>query len=190
MTIRYVRQSTDVLSEYGDVSIAFTVNSKFNVEAIERGLEGWQLTETLVEPTCTKDYDEDNHERTTRWLRWDPSNWRVISAFNGDERVGGAVVAWKTPRVRFLKVRDDIAALWDIRVQPGWRGRGIGSQMFEEAVAYARTRGCRWLKIETQNINVPACKFYASQGCELRTIAPNAYPEYPEEVEFHWYLDL
>jgi hypothetical protein len=44
--------------------------------------------------------------------------------------------------------------------------------------------------VETQNINVPACRFYAAQGCELRGIHPNTYPELPHEVQLLWYLDL
>ena len=43
---------------------------------------------------------------------------------------------------------------------------------------------------ETQNINVPACRFYAAQGCELRGIHVGAYPEHPEEVQLLWYMDL
>lgn len=55
-----------------------------------------------------------------------------------------------------------MAALSDIRAQPDWRGRGIGSRLFKKAVTYARSFGCQQLKIEAQNINVRACRFYAS----------------------------
>ena len=128
MSIRYVQESTDVLSDYGNVSIAFTVRTKFLVEAVERGLGGWRLTEVPVDPPYVKDYDAQ--EEPTRWLRWDTSNWRIVSAYDGDRRVGGAVVAWDTPGVHMLEGRDDIAVLWDIRVQPEWRGKGIGSGLF------------------------------------------------------------
>jgi GNAT superfamily N-acetyltransferase len=141
MTIRYVQESTDVLSEYGNVSIAFTVRSKFLVEAIERGLSGWRLTEVPVDPPYVKDYDAQ--EGPTRWLQWDTSNWQVISAYDGDGRVGGAVVAWDTPGVHMLEGRNDIAVLWDIRVQPEWRGKGIGSGLFQRAAEYARSQGCQ-----------------------------------------------
>ena len=51
-------------------------------------------------------------------------------------------------------------------------------------------RGCRWLKVETQNINVPACRFYAKQGCVLGAIHRFAYPDYPNEAQLLWYKDL
>ena len=46
------------------------------------------------------------------------------------------------------------------------------------------------MKIETQNVNIGACRFYAAQGCELRAIHPNASLELPEEVQLLWYLDV
>ena len=48
--------------------------------------------------------------------------------------------------------RDDLAVLWDIRVSPPERGTGVGSALFRAAEDWAGTRGCTWLKIETQNI--------------------------------------
>jgi hypothetical protein len=46
------------------------------------------------------------------------------------------------------------------------------------------------LKIETQNTNVGACRFYERQGCELRAIHRAAYPQFPEEIQLLWYKDL
>ena len=86
--------------------------------------------------------------------------------------------------------RDDLAVLWDIRVHPELRRTGIGSQLFRSAVEWARQKGCKQLKVETQDINVPACRFYAAQGCELRTVNPDAYPDLPHETQLLWYLHL
>jgi hypothetical protein len=44
--------------------------------------------------------------------------------------------------------------------------------------------------VETQNINVPACRFYARQGCVLGAIHPDAYPDLPDEVQLLWWLEL
>ena len=115
----------------------------------------------------------------------DIGHWGVFSAFDGRARVGGAVVAWKTPGAHMLEGRDDLAVLWDIRVHAEYRRQGVGSRLFRRAVDWAREKGCVSLKIETQNINVPACRFYASQGCKLGAIYPRAYPELPEEVQLY-----
>jgi ribosomal protein S18 acetylase RimI-like enzyme len=83
--------------------------------------------------------------------------------------------------------------LWDIRVHPDARGQGIGSELFAEAARWAQAQGCRQLKVETQNVNVQACRFYAKQGCELGGIERYGYAgcaEVSHEAMLLWYLDL
>ena len=71
----------------------------------------------------------------------------------------GAVIAFNTIDRPMLQGRKNLAALWDIRVAPHLRGHGIGSTLFQAAEAWAAARGCRQLKVETQNNNVVACRF-------------------------------
>jgi ribosomal protein S18 acetylase RimI-like enzyme len=189
--IHIVEESPDTLAAYSSISIAFRVESRFRVEALDRGLGGIRLIEEHVDPPYVKDYDAIRGEGPTRWAkRWELSNWGVLAAFDGDARVGGAAVAWNTPGLDMLGGQRDIAALWDIRVAPEGRGSGIGSALFERAAAWARARGCRAMTIETQNINVPACRFYARHGCELAAINRFAYPDIPDEVQLVWRLEL
>jgi len=44
--------------------------------------------------------------------------------------------------------------------------------------------------VETQNVNVPACRFYARMGCVLGGIHRFAYPELPGEARLLWYKAL
>ena len=66
------------------------------------------------------------------------------------------------------------------------RGRGVGARLFAAAEAWAMARGVRTLKVETQNVNVGACRFYARQGCTLGEINRFAYPQLPDEVQLIW----
>ena len=100
------------------------------------------------------------------------------------------MLAHNTDGVNKLEGRDDVVAVWDLRVYPDYRGKGIGHKLFEAAVKWARGRQCRELKVETQNINVPACRFYEQQGCRLSSINRFAYEAFPEEVELIWSLEL
>jgi GNAT superfamily N-acetyltransferase len=86
--------------------------------------------------------------------------------------------------------RRDLSVLWDIRVAPDARGKGVGSALFQRVEAWAQAHGCCQLKVETQNINVRACGLYARNGCELRAVRHAAYPELPEEIQLLWYKDL
>jgi GNAT superfamily N-acetyltransferase len=95
--------------------------------------------------------------------------------------------------MHMLEGRDSLAVLWDIRVAPDARGCGIGRRLFEHAAGWARRRGCRRLKAETQNVNVPACRSYAAQGCELGAIHRCGYASVPSvahEAMLLWYLEL
>jgi ribosomal protein S18 acetylase RimI-like enzyme len=89
-----------------------------------------------------------------------------------------------------LEGREDIVVLWDIRVAPPMRGQGIGSALFAAVEECARSRGCRMLKVETQNINVGACRFYAGRGLELGAVNRFAYPKLPDEVQLLWYKSI
>lgn len=62
--------------------------------------------------------------------------------------------------------------------------------LFRAAGDWAGARGCRWLKIETQNINLPACRFYQKMGCTLGAIDRFAYPGQPDEVQLLWWKAL
>jgi GNAT superfamily N-acetyltransferase len=118
------------------------------------------------------------------------SNWRLFAAWSDGRRIGGAAVVFNTPGVDMLEGRKDLALLWDIRVTPEVRGQGVGSALFRVAEEWARGKGCRQLKVETQNINVLACKFYARQGCVLTAVDQLAYPGLPGETQLIWHKDL
>ena len=101
-------------------------------------------------------------------------------------RVGGAVIAFDSAGVTMLEQRRDLAVLWDLRVRPDLRARGIGAMLFRAADTWAAGRGCAEIRVETQNTNVPACRFYARQGCSLRAIDRFAYPHRPDEIQLLW----
>jgi ribosomal protein S18 acetylase RimI-like enzyme len=65
-----------------------------------------------------------------------------------------------------------------------------GAVLFRAAEDWAAARGCGWLKIETQNVNAAACRFYQKMGCTLGGIDRFAYPELPREVQLLWWKAL
>lgn len=179
---------------YPPIPISFRVESRLRVETIDGGFGGFRLTEELVEEPYVKDYDEfEQGNPLDSAKRFDPSRVHAFAAFDGDKPVGAAVVVVDSLGACALTCRDDVAVLWDIRVHPDYRGRGIGSMLFDQAVTCAREQGCGVLAAETQNINVPACRFYAGKGCYLGLISPCAYgndPRFAHEAMLVWCLDL
>jgi ribosomal protein S18 acetylase RimI-like enzyme len=191
VTVELREDSPAALAEYAGVPIAFTVKERLAVHAPEAGLGGLWLAVERVAPPYVKDYDTDPESHPTAWPgRFDLARWGLLAAWADGRRVGGAAVAWGTPGLDLLDGRGDLAALWDLRVAPAWRGRGVGAALFEAAEAGVRARGGRWLKVETQSVNVPACRFYARQGCTLGAMHRFAYPALPDEVQLLWYKPL
>jgi len=191
MPVKVIEEALSKGTEYGTIPIRFEVASRFRVEPMKQGLEGIRLIEEPVAPPYIKDYDDVENESPARWLKqWDTSNWGMFSAFDGAQRAGGAVIAGRTPNVNMMEGRDDLAVLWDLRVHPDYRGQSIGHQVFNAAVAWAKEGQYIELKIETQNNNVPACRFYARQGCILSSIVTHAYDEFPDEIQFIGRLKL
>jgi len=155
----------EALRAHQQVPIAFRVESILRLELVDTGLGGVVMVDEPLAQPYVKDYDQDPNEAPTDWPKqWDVSGWRVFSAMDSSQLVGGAVIALDTPGYYFLEGRKDMAALADIRVKPELRHRGVGSALFRAAATWANAQGCRLLKIETQNVNVPACNFYSRIG--------------------------
>jgi len=179
------------LGKHAEIPIAFLVDKILEVSVSDGGLGGIILQESAVDVPYIKDYDAIKGEGPTRWpKRFDVTNWGLIAVFQSGMRVGGAVVAFKTPNLEMLGDQNGVAALWDIRIRPELRNSGIGSSLFRAVRELACVRECTQIRIETQNVNLPACHFYARMGCTLESINRFAYPELPEEAQILWRVDL
>ena len=186
VTIETRTEPTTALHEHACISIAFEVRTVLDVELENGGLGGFRLIERFVTEPWLKDYD-DGEDGPTRWAkRFDISNWGLVSAWNGATRIGGAVIAFDTPGLNMLEGGRDLAVVWDIRIAPQWRRKGVGSMLFRAAEDWARARGCCRVDVETQNINVGACRLYTRMGCELRRLDRLAYADLPEEAQLIW----
>jgi ribosomal protein S18 acetylase RimI-like enzyme len=193
LEIRQEVVTPQTLAEHGRISIAFTVDRVLKVALAEQGADGIELTltETPVAHPYVKDYDTVDGEGPTRWVKvFDTSNWGMIGAYRDNVRVGSAVLAFRTPNLWMLGGRSDLTALWDLRVAPEHRGTGTGTALFLAAEVWAVERDARWLKIETQNNNAAACRFYRKMGCTLGGFDRFAYPDLPDETQLLWWKSL
>lgn len=185
-----IRQETAAqLPLYAQIPIAFMVHRI--LEVVPEGLSGIKLVERDISLPYLKDYDALAGEGPLQWAKCiDVRYWSFWGAYQGEKRVGGAAVAFKTEGLGLLEGRQDLALLWDLRVAPRARRQGVGVALFQAVEGWARAQGCRQLKVETQNVNLPACRFYAQQGCHLGGIWRFAYPDLPEESQLLWYKTL
>ena len=132
----------------------------------------------------TKDYDAIAGNHPSEWPRqFDLSSWGLLSANDGPRWIGAALIAWHGADVDLLEGREDLALLWDLRVELAYRRSGVGTLLFEAAEAWAEARGCIELRVETQDVNIAACRFYAARGAVIHRTNPFAYPDLPDESQ-------
>jgi GNAT superfamily N-acetyltransferase len=181
MTIEVSEEAAN-LENYARIRMSFEVRSILDVTDLQEGFGGFALAERKLQIPYVKDYDDV--ENPLQWPRFfDMATWQFFAAHWNGMRAGGAAATFDT-------LRRDIAVLWDIRVAAEARGKGVGTALFKAVEKWAVAQDCRHLRVETQNINVPACKFYVNQGCVLGSINRFAYPDMPNEAQLLWYKDV
>lgn len=163
------------------ISIRFEGTSRLDIDELRNG----RIVEVPVSP-FVKDYDAKPDSGVEHLFgELDATNWIILAAFENNTRIGGAVIAIDTPGMHLLEGRSDLATMLDIRIATEARGSGIGTALFRAAEDWARKRGAEILTIETQDINVGACRFYHAMGCRVRRINAYAY-EGLDEVQVIW----
>ncbi|MBQ9267821.1 MAG: GNAT family N-acetyltransferase [Clostridia bacterium] len=185
--IEYGEIGIDQLEEYGKIPFYYNTKQKYELKKIEDGLGG-----ILLELIEVPDFCKDFGTRVESWKEiFDLKNWKFYAAYNGERKmIAGCTLATKTPNCYMLEGREDLAILWDIRVSDKYKHQGIGQTLFDMAKKYAKGNGFKQLKVECQNTNPAAVKFYHKQGMKLCAINEYAYADAPNEVQLLWYLDL
>lgn len=173
---------TSAIDEYARIPIAYEVLSVLRL-AEPHAMVAASLEEEPVAP-YVKDYDAIPGNRPSDWLRrFDTSGWRLFAAFAGETWVGGAIVA---PASSIGSAEPGVAELWDLRVHPAWRRRGVATALCGAMEAWAAGAGWTALQVETQHSNVAACRLYARRGFHLASVEPHAYPDLPGEARLTW----
>ena len=194
MTIEIREIGVDLLPTYSTIPASFKVESQLRVEQINWGLGGFRFIEERVEPYLKWDVQSEEDTPDNWPERFRSHKMGVFMAFKGLEPVGGAFVLIDYPAGIVTHFESEgTAVLWDMRIHPDERRRGIGSKLFRFAADWARDRGCHSMKIETQNVNVSACRFYVKNGCVLGAVHRFGYenaPEVAHETMLQWNLEL
>ncbi len=160
----------------------YRTNTILELERTGSGLQvGWKLVERELETPFDKGSGYDLNEImqadiAERFLRTDDVYQRVAE-FEG--RLIG-----------FLEVElqhwNNSANLWNLMIDLDYRGKGLGRRLWHRAIDFARQEGVRTLLIETQNTNVPACRFYERMGCHLCGVHEAFYTDELNEFALFW----
>jgi GNAT superfamily N-acetyltransferase len=173
------------LAAYAAVPIALRVTSRLVRDPASPTADA--LVEVPVARPFDKDYDAAPGLTPLRWReRFALEQWGLFVAEVDGRVVGGAAVAPAPEVMPELDLSASTGVLWDLRVAPAWQGRGVGSALFRAGQRWAGANGYRTLVVETQDINVAACRFYARMGCRLLSFHEQAYDTMPGEARLVW----
>ena len=106
----------------------------------------------------------------------------VVFTVNRDGQVLGYAHAAKS--------WNNFVTLNDIALDKSIRGQGHGKRLLDAAVTWARQLGVAGVRLETQNNNVPVCRFYKRYGFVFGGYDELLYkgiPEHRDETAFFWY---
>lgn len=191
MSIDIVSESAAHLPDYASVPMAVLVTERFEGPAIQAMADGIVASATPVSAPYWKNYDSYSGNSPADWTtRFDTSHWKIFVAYHDGRRAGGAVLIHGDAQIDLLDGRSDLALMWDVRVAADARRLGVGRALLEAVAGAAKRAECRALRVETQNVNVPACRFYQACGFVLETVRHQAYPDLPDEIQLLWTLSL
>lgn len=189
-TIREI--GPDRYDRYAAIDPSFEVTSVLKVVAKDSGLGGLAFVEEDVAQPYRKGADIPDYSPLTWPPRQESGPFAAFLEMDGDLAVGGAAVIVNPSAAFLFERREALAGLWDIRVRPDRRRTGVGARLLLHAADWAKKRGCSQLRIECQNVNVAACRFYAKH-CVLGGVERYGYAacsDVAHEVMLLWYRDL
>ncbi len=192
MAISVHKINRGMYPQYAKIDPSYEVTSVLKVIPADRGLSGLQFVEEPVAQPYDKGADSPEDSPSTWPPRQELGEFVAFLAMEDSLPVGGAAVVVNPSSAFLLERRETLAGLWDIRVCPKLRGGGVGSQILLHAAKWAKQRGCTQLRIECQNVNVAACRFY-SKHCTLGGIERYGYaacPDVAHETMLLWYRVL
>ncbi|MUT68555.1 GNAT family N-acetyltransferase [Paenibacillus sp. NEAU-GSW1] len=92
-------------------------------------------------------------------------------------------------QIRLRSNWNGYAYVEDIGVSKNWRQMGIGTKLLEKAVQWAKQNNHIGLMLETQDVNVSACRFYARNNFIIGGVDRMLYSKFPtaNEKAIFWY---
>ncbi len=159
--------------DFGLCDMSFTATSKLVLNAADGRIS------YTIEPIPP--YRKNYGPRQNNFDEYEHDPHRVIFlAYMSGELAG---------EVRLSKYWNRFALLDDFVVEPKFRKQGVGRALIQSCIAWAYEKGFPGVTLETQDINVPACRLYESCGFKLHGFDAYLYKAMNlPEIALFWYL--
>ena len=140
-----------------DIAALAALDTELVTEQIYRPVRddlAFRVVEEDVDPPLRKRYPLDAADPQER------QDWDFTAVAEEEGELAGFAaaqhVAWNRRVV-----------LWHLYVAPAFRRQGVGSQLLYAVEVFARSVEARCVWLETQNVNVPAIRFYRHYGFQF-----------------------
>jgi streptothricin acetyltransferase len=174
MRINIKEIDADHILDVNQCNDEFTVDSVI-VLNVKDNVIGYS---TLQVPITKKRYSKDIVDYTSYINKQD----KVVYLAYVEGQIAGQIILRKN--------WNKYAYIEDIAVDVQFRRKGVGTELISRAKKWANNRRLMGIMLETQNNNVPACKFYESCGFQLRGFDTYLYKGIDpatSEVALYWY---
>jgi streptothricin acetyltransferase len=93
-------------------------------------------------------------------------------------------------QIKLVPWWNKFAYVEELAVDTEFRGKGVGHALMTRAIEWAKGQNLPGLTLETQDNNVPACKFYEKCGFVLGGFDLYAFKnlDNASEIALYWYL--
>jgi ribosomal protein S18 acetylase RimI-like enzyme len=173
-TLDIVEISADNIGDVNKTDTTHEINSKI-VPFIENGNFSYIIEE--IDPPYHKTYEEDNIDYTEYIDNPD----KIVFLAYADGVPAGQIVLRRN--------WNHFAYIEDIRVSSEFRGRGTGVALLKKAEEWAKKGEMPGIMLETQDVNVPACRLYEKFGFIIGGVDKKLYggTKYAHETALFWY---
>ncbi len=165
----------DNLHDANKCDAAFTVDSKLVLRA-EDGVIHYSVVSVAV-------YRKQYVFETKDYSVYISNPDKIVYFAYADGHLAG--------QINITKHWNAYAWIDDFTVDARFRRRGIGRAMMRKAVDWAKEKNLPGIMLETQDVNVPACRFYEKFGFALRGFDTHLYKGLTpstDEIALYWYL--
>ncbi|OBZ18472.1 GNAT family N-acetyltransferase [Bacillus sp. FJAT-27264] len=161
------------ISDYNNSNENFIVSGRV-LPKYEHG--NWSYTKEIFSETYLKQYE--NEEIDTSYIE---DTGKAVFLYYDDNICVG--------RIKLYANWNGYALVEDIGVSKAWRHQGIGTKLLEKSKEWAKQNNLLGLMLETQDINVSACDFYARNNFIIGGVDCMLYSNFStaNEKAIFWY---
>ena len=138
----------------------------------------WSVSEEIFNEPKMKTYPTEIYN-PNKYIN-NPEEAAFVAIYN-NEWIGS---------IRVGKRWNNDAFIDDLSVARQFRGKGIGTKLMDAAINWGKEEGFHRVSLETQNMNLLACRFYLKYGFKLGGIDHFVYTadDYKNETALYFYL--